>query len=71
MNVKRTFGWVQNPGDLKKLKRVVEIFKLGSAGNRYLINTKLPLLLRYSLISEEDYNTFAAELNKTDIVIDY
>ena len=27
MAVKRTFGWVQNPGDLKKLKKVVGISK--------------------------------------------
>lgn len=68
MAVKRTFGWVQNPGDLKK---VVGIFKAGSAENLDLVSNKLPLLLTYGLISNDDYNDFIAELNKTDIEIDY
>lgn len=71
MSVKRTFGWVQNPGDLKKLKKVVGIFKAGSAENLDLVSNKLPLLLTYGLISNDDYNDFIAELNKTDIEIDY
>lgn len=71
MTVKRTFGWVQNPGGLKKLKKVVGIFKAGSAENLDLVSNKLPLLLTYGLISNDDYNDFIAELNKTDIEIDY
>lgn len=71
MAVKRTFGWVQNPGDLKKLKKVVGIFKAGSAENLDLVSNKLPLLLTCGLISNDDYNDFIAELNKTDIEIDY
>ena len=71
MAVKCTFGWVQNPGDLKKLKKVVGIFKAGSAENLDLVSNKLPLLLTYGLISNDDYNDFIAELNKTDIEIDY
>jgi len=71
MAVKRTFGWVQNPGDLKKLKKVVGIFKAGSAENLDLVSNKLPLLLTYGLISNDNYNDFIAELNKTDIEIDY
>lgn len=71
MAVKRTFGWVQNPGDLKKLKKVVGIFKAGSAENLDLVSNKLPLLLTYGLISNDDYNDFIAELNKTEIEIDY
>lgn len=71
MTVKRTFGWVQNPGDLKKSKKVVGIFKAGSAENLDLVSNKLPLLLTYGLISNDDYNDFIAELNKTDIEIDY
>ena len=71
MAVKRTFGWVQNPGDLKKSKKVVGIFKAGSAENLDLVSNKLPLLLTYGLISNDDYNDFIAELNKTDIEIDY
>lgn len=71
MPAKRTFGWVQNPGDLKKLKKVVGIFMSGSPENSDLINTKLPLLLTYDLISTDDYNTFTTELTKSDIIIDY
>lgn len=71
MPVKRTFGWVQNPGDLKKLKKVVGIFKSGSPENSDLINAKLPLLLTYDLISTDDYNSFTTELKKSDIIIDY
>lgn len=68
---RRTFGWVQNPGDLKKLKKIVEIFKAGSQENLNLIHVKLPLLLQYSLISIDDYNAFIKELTKPDILISY
>ena len=68
---KRTFGWVQNPGDLKKLKKVVGIFLHNSAENKWLLNDRLPLLKKYSLISDSDYNSFIGELNKTDIEISY
>ena len=71
MPIKRTFGWVQNPGDLKKLKKVVGVFKSGSPENSDLINIKLPLLLTYGLISTDDYNVFNTELTKSDIMIDY
>lgn len=43
----------------------------GSAENLDLVSNKLPLLLTYGLISNDDYNDFIAELNKTDIEIDY
>lgn len=71
MSAKRTFGWVQNPGDLKKLKNVVSVFKQGSSENRELVNNKLPLLLSYNLISEHDYKDFVSELSKPSIEIDY
>lgn len=71
MAVKRTFGWVQNPGDLKKLKKVVGIFTPGSTENTDLITNKLPLLLTYNLISNDTYNDFIAELSKPSIEIDY
>ncbi len=67
----RTFGWVQNPGDLKKLKKVVGIFKAGSAENTWLVNTRLPLLLQYKLISPADFKLFCAQLSKSSIEIDY
>ena len=71
MAVKRTFGWVQNPGDLKKLKRVVGIFQAGSAENLWLTGTRLPLLRRFKLISDADYTFFVSELSKPVIEIDY
>lgn len=69
--VKRTFGWVQNPGDLKKLKRVVSIFQRGSEWNIWMIRTRLPLLHRFKLISNADYALFVSELSKPFIEIDY
>lgn len=69
--VKRTFGWVQNPGDLKKLKKVVGIFQPGSAENLWLTGIRLPLLLRFGLISNADYALFTSELSKPIIEIDY
>lgn len=67
----RTFGWVQNPGDLKKLKRVVSIFEFGSTENSWMIHTRLPLLLQYDLISKDDYNSFISQLSKTVIEVKY
>lgn len=71
MAVKRTFGWVQNPGDLKKLKKVVSIFQPKSVENAWLINVRLPFLLQYKLISKADYDQFCTELNKNIIEVDY
>lgn len=71
MITKRTFGWVQNPGDLKKLKKVIGIFKAGSKDNQDLVEIKLPLLLRYSLIGKEDYQSFVDVLTKPEITIAY
>lgn len=71
MAVRRTFGWVQNPGDLKKLKKVVSIFQPRSAANTWLIKTRLPLLRQYDLISPEDYKSFCDELSKSPVFISY
>lgn len=71
MPIKRTFGWIQNPGDLKKLKKVVSIFQAGSSIHKWLTTNRLPLLLQYNLISSTDYSTFRRELSKPDIEIDY
>ena len=68
---RRTFGWIQNPGDLKKLKKVVSIFQKDSSNHEWLIKDRLPLLLKYKLISTEDYNSFQAELTKPIIEIKY
>ncbi|MBR1455341.1 MAG: restriction endonuclease [Lachnospiraceae bacterium] len=71
MGTKRTFGWVQNPGDISKLKRVVSVFSKGSKTNEWLVSSRLPLLLDYKLISKEDYNLFLNELKKSKIEIEY
>lgn len=71
MPVKRTFGWVQNPGDLKKLKSVIGIFERDSVSNVNLRENRLPLLLNYSLISPEDYEIFQEKLSRTEIEIEY
>lgn len=68
---KRTFGWIQNPGDLKKLKKVVSIFQADSPTHKWMTTSRLPLLLKYHLINDDDYQTFQAELSKTEIEISY
>lgn len=55
---KRTFGWVQNPGDLSKLKQVVGLFDFGSNTNKWIRENRLPLLKKYNLISDDDFNKF-------------
>ena len=52
---RRTFGWVQNPGKLSNLKKVVSVFKLNSKYNIWLREVRLPLLKKYNLICYEDY----------------
>lgn len=71
MAEKRTLGWVQNPGDLKKLKKVVSVFLHGSSENQWLINERLPLLKKYDLISDDNYNAFISELSKSTIEAKY
>lgn len=68
---KRTFGWIQNPGDLKKLKKVVSVFLNGSEDNQWLRNTRLPLLLKLNLISNYDFKLFQDCLNQPKIEIEY
>lgn len=68
---KRTFGWVQNPGDLSKLKKVVSVFLFDSKNNKWLRNERLPLLLKYKLISSSDYNDFIKSLSNQSICISY
>lgn len=69
--MKRTFGWIQNPGDIEKLKNVTSVFLKGSSINQWLISTRLPLLLDCKLISKGDYDIFIKELMKGDIEIGY
>lgn len=71
MAAKRTFGWVQNPSDITKLKRVVSVFVKGSKTNEWLVTRRLPLLLSYKLISKADFELFVKELTNDNIEIDY
>lgn len=41
----RTFGWVQNPSDFVKLKKVVQIFDHTSETHANLVNERLPRLV--------------------------
>ncbi len=68
---KRTFGWVQNPGDLTKLKKVVSIFKYNSNTNIWLRDVRLPLLRKYKLISEDNYTEFQKILSEENFVAGY
>lgn len=68
---KRTFGWVQNPSDLKSLKRVVGAFVLDSDSNKWLKNVRLPLLKQYHLIEDDLFDEFISQLDKKNISIKY
>ena len=68
---RRTFGWVQNPGDLTKLKRVTSIFLSASEDNLWLREKRLPLLLDLGLITKENYDKFQTELAKANIYVKY
>lgn len=67
----RTFGWVQNPGDLKKLKKVVSVFLFDSDANKWLRNERLPFLNNYNLISSNDYLDFIKCIGSNNIEIEY
>lgn len=68
---RRTFGWVQNPGKLSNLKKVVSVFKLNSKYNIWLREVRLPLLKKYNLICDEDYENFQRVLAEKNIVVEY
>ena len=63
-NLQRTFGWVQNPGELCKLRTVVASLCSGTNERTALIQTKFPLLKHNGFISDEDYTDFIDELSK-------
>lgn len=67
---RRTFGWVQNPGKLSNLKKVVSVFKLNSKYNIWLREVRLPLLKKYNLICDEDYENFQRVLAEKNIVVE-
>ena len=67
----RTFGWVQNPGKLSNLKKVVGIFKHNSENNIWLREERLPLLKKYQLISDDDYQRFLDVLSQETVEANY
>lgn len=48
---KRTFGWIQNPSSIDKLKRIVSIFVIKSEFHEELMSVRLPLLRSLDLFS--------------------
>ncbi len=69
MSARRTFGWIQNPGDLMKLKRVVAVLEHSSDTNTWMVNERLPLLRSFGLISDTDCEKFIDKLSETDIEV--
>lgn len=68
---RRTFGWIQNPGKLENLKKVVGIFSQTSESYRFLIDERLPILLKNGLVSQSDYDLWRSYLERDTIVIPY
>lgn len=57
---RRTFGWVQNPGNLDTLRNVVSSLVHGTNEERELYERRLPLIKANSWISESDYKNLLA-----------
>ena len=63
----RTFGWIQNPGDFKKLKKVVQVFDHASSTHGDLKTNRIP-----SMIEERDgRDELINELNKVPLKLKY
>ncbi len=63
----RTFGWIQNPGDFNKLKKVVQVFDHTSSIHIDLKINRIP-----SMISEQDgRDRFIDALNKIPLKLKY
>ena len=61
--VKRTFGWIQNPGELKTLRKIVLCLCNNTKENNWLLKERLPFLLKNRFISQGDYDRFSSILN--------
>ena len=63
----RTFGWVQDSHDIKKLRSTVEVFEHQSPTYRALIDKRIP-----TLVDEQDgRDRFLEELNRTPLKLKY
>lgn len=71
MVVQRTFGWIQNPGDLNSLIKVVGIFVKDSDTNIFLTKERLPFLLYNKVITQANYDKFISYLKQKEIVVPY
>ncbi|MBO4853531.1 MAG: restriction endonuclease [Oscillospiraceae bacterium] len=67
---RRTFGWVQNPSDLKALKRIVGSLVSGSDDNEWLLG-KLDTIYRYQRMTESDYLRLRAVLANGEVRYKY
>lgn len=61
--IQRTFGWIQNPGELSKLRKVVASLCPNTSEHNDLVNVRLPLLKLNGFISNADYNRFVSLLS--------
>ncbi len=70
----RTFGWVQNPASIETLRDVVSIFVKDSYGYLDLINKRIPTLIEYDLVDDENimnkFLKYFTELSKIEIPYD-
>lgn len=63
----RTFGWVQNPSDFNKLKKVVQIFDHTSATHLDLKTNRIPYLIE----ERDGRDIYIKELNKKPLKLNY
>lgn len=70
-HIQRTFGWIQNPGKLDNLKRVVGLFVKDSSINKQIVEYRLPLIRNNRLMSDKDYELILLYLNQDSANIPY
>lgn len=71
MGAERTFGWIQNSGDITGLKKVAGVFVKNSAVCQDLLNFRLPLMQANDLITEQDYNAISDAIQNHDGNLSY
>lgn len=59
----RTFGWIQNPGELKTLRKISLCLCKGTVENKWLLEERLPLLLKNDMISKDNFDDFIVIIN--------
>jgi len=66
-NIKRTFGWIQDPGSFSNLRKVVELFLFNSNFNRLMKVEIIPSVVKDIELQKE----FIRLLDSEDINIEY